>query len=448
MSYYFDYKFLKTDGILDMEKLREFLRSRPCQYLWHEKILRSQKTEIEILIEQIDCTISAMGKLPSEKEEEKLKVIMFKYEKLEAAMLDATPNEYTSKLPFSDNDFFITLKFYSYLNAKISKLRSNHIIVSKFVRKRHRVLSILSGHEWGMDIGVFNLLSKIIHEYPKQPNFFLIKKWIADDVPAWISNVSNDFDTDEITTEKCVAFRKIDDEALELASRSKLSTVADKRFDYLSDKKNIMDGEPKLMQAILHFTAKPRRLYTFENPHIESKYKSELFKATTHANLELLLELLIIREAINDELEKCIEKEKNKRCSQTVALKIERQLQIEEGQRMNSVPTNIIFDGNCGGISNRSQFWLLLLACQARGKSFNSIPCFIDWAFDNLETNGLNKEECQKSTSDKLKSTSYRAVKSQKDMIEFINTIAKQSAPRAQLQKIAEKVFVALKGII
>lgn len=103
-----------------------------------------------------------------------------------------------------------------------------------------------------------------------------------------------------------------------------------------------------------------------------------------------------------------------------------------------------IFNGNMGGINERSQFWLLLVAAMARGARFKNIPDFVEKAFEKFNIN-LDKEGCQRSTQEKLKSESYTAVKDQESMVKFISNICKQPNEKANNLRIANNLFVALK---
>lgn len=118
----------------------------------------------------------------------------------------------------------------------------------------------------------------------------------------------------------------------------------------------------------------------------------------------------------------------------------------EYAEKRNEVmPIEDIFNKKAGGIGDRSQFWLLLIAASARGITFGSIPDFINKTFSTWDNIPFNKEECLASTQDTLKSLPWTSVNSQESMIDFINNKCKQAAKKNTNMLIADKLFVALK---
>lgn len=109
------------------------------------------------------------------------------------------------------------------------------------------------------------------------------------------------------------------------------------------------------------------------------------------------------------------------------------------------LPIEDIFNKDAGGIGDRSQFWLLLIAASARGITFDSIPDFVNKTFSIWGNIPFKKEECLASTQDTLKSLPWAAVNNQESMIEFINNKCKQTAKKKANRLIADKLFVALK---
>lgn len=105
---------------------------------------------------------------------------------------------------------------------------------------------------------------------------------------------------------------------------------------------------------------------------------------------------------------------------------------------------NDMFNGNMGGIGDRSQFWIFLVAACARGAQFDNIPKFVDKAFEKFNI-GLDKEDCKKSTQDILKSQPWQAIKSNTDMIKFISELRCQPNKKAEDLSIANNIFIALK---
>lgn len=103
-----------------------------------------------------------------------------------------------------------------------------------------------------------------------------------------------------------------------------------------------------------------------------------------------------------------------------------------------------IFDTTKGGIEDRSQFWLLLVASEARGKQFESLPDFIRWSFDKFEV-PFDQEECKKSLQDKMKSQAWNMVNNQQTMLDFISQITVQANKQNKVKRIANNIFVALK---
>lgn len=103
-----------------------------------------------------------------------------------------------------------------------------------------------------------------------------------------------------------------------------------------------------------------------------------------------------------------------------------------------------MFDGGMGGIGDRSQFWLLLVAACARGAMFKDIPDFVEKAFSKFKI-PLCQRECQDSTQDLLKGKAWDSIKSQQDMIAFISGLRKQPNRKASDLHTANNIFVALK---
>lgn len=103
-----------------------------------------------------------------------------------------------------------------------------------------------------------------------------------------------------------------------------------------------------------------------------------------------------------------------------------------------------MFDCKMGGIGDRSQFWILLVAACARGAQFDNIPKFVDNAFEKFNI-GLNMEECKASTQDILKGKPWQAIRSNTDMIKFISELRSQPNKKAEDLHVANNIFIALK---
>lgn len=106
-----------------------------------------------------------------------------------------------------------------------------------------------------------------------------------------------------------------------------------------------------------------------------------------------------------------------------------------------------IFNAEQGGIGGRKDVWLLLLAAEARGKKFESLPAFVDWMFANHPNVSFARLDVYKSLVNKLKGKPWTIVTDQISMHDFINTIDKQAVRRTADIHIADRLFVALKGI-
>lgn len=104
-----------------------------------------------------------------------------------------------------------------------------------------------------------------------------------------------------------------------------------------------------------------------------------------------------------------------------------------------------MFVGRMGGIGERSQFWILLVASCARGGEFKNIPQFVELAFKKFKI-PLDINECKDSTRETLKSKPWQFVNSQEKMIRFISDLRQQPNRRADDLRIANNIFVALKG--
>lgn len=114
------------------------------------------------------------------------------------------------------------------------------------------------------------------------------------------------------------------------------------------------------------------------------------------------------------------------------------------GEVPNVFEVDNLFISNMGGISGRSQFWILLVAACARGAKFDSIPQFVEKAFEKFKI-PYDKEECKSSTQEVLKSKPWSAIDSQEKMIRFISEIRSQPNKKAEDLRVADNVFVALK---
>lgn len=109
-----------------------------------------------------------------------------------------------------------------------------------------------------------------------------------------------------------------------------------------------------------------------------------------------------------------------------------------------TIEVSDIFNPKMGGIEERSQMWLLLVASEARGKAFDSLPDFIRWAFAHF-TIPFDQKDCQNSIQDKMKSQPWFMARDQKSMLDFITMIVKQTNEQNKAKRIANTIFVALK---
>lgn len=125
---------------------------------------------------------------------------------------------------------------------------------------------------------------------------------------------------------------------------------------------------------------------------------------------------------------------------------IEKMLQSPDGANVNEKA--ILFDTQYG-INNRSQFWLLLIASEARGAIYDDLPDFVEKTFQRFDVpSHFEKKDCASSVRDFLKSKPWRNIRNQEEMLSFIRDNRQQEAKRKADEKIANYLFVQLKDYV
>lgn len=105
-----------------------------------------------------------------------------------------------------------------------------------------------------------------------------------------------------------------------------------------------------------------------------------------------------------------------------------------------------IFCQEKGGIGERKDLWILLIASEAQGNEFQSLPDFINRVYNTWDNIPFEREKAYKSLQDKMKGQAWSSITNKYKMEKFIADLTQQKAKRATYTNLANRLYMALES--